>query len=407
MKIAIHQSLEYLKRTPSRSMLMIALMSLASMVFLMQQALGIGFGERVQSVFQYELMPLKVMTSVGTSKIWQGLPKYRIILMDRELLEEAKARSLIGQYALIYRKEEAMVTLQTGVTTSNSVLGVSPSFFSILTSQLTPNSFPLTQRTMGERRRWVYITQSFAQENKLYLHDTIEINNIEFTVNGVWDETAIDRFLLFLIGSPKVLIPSSTWLRLWEVEQEMTIVTPPYSDMSDVFFPVLYAFLAKHLKFDASDKYALYTVSDETFTIMLRELIRNIERFFIMTGGVTLAIACLGMINNVLLSVKARRAEIGIRLALGATSQQVGLQVLFENTVLVFVSVLIGITSCAGVLMLLSYFPLPDWVGQPTMSLYSIGVYVVLLLTFTLPLISGMAYRISCLSPRSTMSGVN
>lgn len=73
--------------------------------------------------------------------------------------------------------------------------------------------------------------------------------------------------------------------------------------------------------------------------------------FLISLAGIALITGVLGVANSMLANVSERQREIGIRLAIGATPKDIGIQFLMESVLLaccgVFVGLVIGLVSAA------------------------------------------------------------
>jgi putative ABC transport system permease protein len=69
-----------------------------------------------------------------------------------------------------------------------------------------------------------------------------------------------------------------------------------------------------------------------------------------IVGGMTLLAGVIGVSNIMLITVKERTKEFGVRKALGATPRSVVMMVLMENVVLTLLAGLIGIGFACGAL---------------------------------------------------------
>ena len=73
--------------------------------------------------------------------------------------------------------------------------------------------------------------------------------------------------------------------------------------------------------------------------------------FFTIVGVVTLALGGLGVMNIMLVAVRERTREIGVRKALGATTGNVQRQFFLEGFILTMLSGAIGFARRAGAVL--------------------------------------------------------
>ena len=96
----------------------------------------------------------------------------------------------------------------------------------------------------------------------------------------------------------------------------------------------------------------------DSLAAMLIGLTSKASMGFIIIGIITLLGAAIGLMNIMLVSVTERTREIGIRKALGATSETIKMQFLIESIVICFIGgvfgILMGIIMANGISLYLS-----------------------------------------------------
>ncbi len=117
--------------------------------------------------------------------------------------------------------------------------------------------------------------------------------------------------------------------------------------------------IAPRHNFDPSDREALSMWNTALETVFFNKMISSMREFFIAVSIITLALGGIGVMNIMLISVKERTKEIGIRKALGATSSNVLRQFFSEGLLLTLLSGTIGLGIGIGLCKLINLLPLP------------------------------------------------
>jgi len=127
--------------------------------------------------------------------------------------------------------------------------------------------------------------------------------------------------------------------------------------------------LARRLRYDPEDKEAISMWNTALSTVFFNKMISSMNDFFVAVSLITLALGGIGVMNIMLVSVKERTREIGIRKALGATSGNVQRQFFCEGLFLTLLSGSIGLAIGAGLCALVNLLPLPDRFAGMTITL--------------------------------------
>ncbi len=111
--------------------------------------------------------------------------------------------------------------------------------------------------------------------------------------------------------------------------------------------------LARRKAFDPDDRDAINVWDTSLQTMFFDRMIGAMASFFRVVGLVTLALGGIGVMNIMLIAVKDRTREIGVRKALGATTAAIQRQFFLEGFFLTMISgglgMLIGVALCTAV----------------------------------------------------------
>ncbi len=115
---------------------------------------------------------------------------------------------------------------------------------------------------------------------------------------------------------------------------------------------------ARH-RFDPDDRTAIAMWDTTLQTLMFGRMIAHMNWFFALVSVVTLALGGLGVMNIMLVAVRERTHEIGLRKAMGATAAQVQRQFFLEGFLLTMCSGTIGFVLAVVLCRLVNLLPMP------------------------------------------------
>src|SRR5262249_24405630 len=112
--------------------------------------------------------------------------------------------------------------------------------------------------------------------------------------------------------------------------------------------------------FDPADRQAIAMWDTSLQTLMFGRMIGNMKTFFTVVGVVTLLLGGIGVMNIMLVAVKERTREIGVRKALGATTATIQRQFFLEGFFLTLASGMTGMAVALGLCRLVNLATLPE-----------------------------------------------
>src|SRR6266853_62033 len=148
----------------------------------------------------------------------------------------------------------------------------------------------------------------------------------------------------------------------WVVDSMPEALDARTGRIQDVTWPLekdLRAILARRHGFDPDDKDAVTIWDTSLQTMMFGRMIGHMKTFFTIVGVVTLALGGIGVMNIMLIAVKERTREIGVRKALGATTRNIQRQFFLEGFFLTMLSGGGGMLLAIGLCALVNLAPMP------------------------------------------------
>ena len=146
--------------------------------------------------------------------------------------------------------------------------------------------------------------------------------------------------------------------------------------------------LSKKYKFDPTDENAVWIWDTTDFERMAFYMFLGINIFLGLIGSFTLGVAGLGVANIMFIVVQERIKEIGIKRAVGATKVNILVQFFSETFFIVFSGSMIGFLISCGIIALLGFMPIKEYVGAPELSMEVVAITILVLIT--VGLLSGL-----------------
>ena len=222
--------------------------------------------------------------------------------------------------------------------------------------------------------------QLFGQRN--ILNESITLNGVPYTVVGKIRKknqdsnysgpdnnkifvpfAAMSRDLPRLNTEPGTLSDIIVAPKDWVVALLPRALDERTARIEDIDWPLeqnVRAIIARRHGFDPADRQAIAMWDTSLQTLMFGRMIGHMKQFFSIVGIVTLALGGIGVMNIMLIAVKERTREIGVRKALGATTSVIQRQFFLEGFVLTLSSGGAGMLLALGLCRLVNLLPMPE-----------------------------------------------
>lgn len=253
---------------------------------------------------------------------------------------------------------------------SGETHGVMPEYKTIRNMGLKRGRF-ITQADIDEARRVAVVGGEILKNlfsERVALGERIRIRGVEFTVIG---EMEMKNQSSSYSGrdNKKAFIPFSTARALFSRPFINDFVFQPISaDRHEEAIVEVRTILGRRHGFEADDKDAL-AIWDTV------ESFRNISNLFLaikvllgIVGAITLSVGGVGVINIMLVSVRQRVNEIGVRRAVGAKRADIFSQFFAESLLISLTGGAAGVLAGTGICRLIAGLPLPEGFAPPTVT---------------------------------------
>jgi putative ABC transport system permease protein len=170
----------------------------------------------------------------------------------------------------------------------------------------------------------------------------------------------------------------------WVVDMLPAALSSRTGRIEDIDWPLereVRRILAHRHGFDAEDRDAIAMWDTSLNSLMFGRMVQAMKDFFTIVGIVTLALGGIGVMNIMLVAVRERTREIGVRKALGATTKQIQKQFFLEGFILTMLSGAIGFAVALGLCALVNLLPMPPrFVGMVLTWQAGVGAVATLVL---------------------------
>lgn len=253
---------------------------------------------------------------------------------------------------------------------SGEVHGVMPDYGVIRNMVLRRGRF-ITQADVDEARRVVVIGGEIGQNlfsERIPLGQRIRVRDAEFTVIG---EVEMKNQSSSYSGrdNKKGFIPFTTARAMLSRPYLNDFVFQPVtSEQHEAAIREVREILGRRHGFDPEDKDALAIWDTVESFRSISNLFLSIEILLGIVGAITLSVGGVGVVNIMLVSVRQRVNEIGVRRAVGARRKDIFLQFFVESLMISVTGGLAGVLTGLGICRFIAGLSLPEGFAPPAVT---------------------------------------
>lgn len=301
-----------------------------------------------------------------TSMPYNGLKSERRLRFSESEVELIKNE--VEESRLITARINTRQTITFGSEYgSYEVRGVMPNYFNIEKLIIRPGEGRfINQLDMKEANKVIVLDKKIADllfRNESPLGNYVKVGQIMFKVIGI--NSKKENW-----GGSNAYIPFSASQAIFNPDRKFYQITFTVDGLdtkaaNDSFDESLRALMGKQLNFNPEDRQALWVNNAQSEYVETMKIFGGITFFVTIIGILTLIAGIVGVSNIMLVSVKERTREIGIRKAIGATPFSILKTIILESILITTIFGYIGLFMGIGLTEVINFFMEQSANGQP------------------------------------------
>lgn len=344
-------------------------------------AAGNGLKNGVTSNFSRRAQNSVTLWPGWTSMAYKGLPTNRQIKFDQKDYDLIRNKIPEVEYVSVRLSQRVTLSYEKEYG-SWDIDGVSQDASIINNLKVANGNGRFLNKMDVDNRRKVIVLSPDMKKVLFKDKDPIDQyviadNNIAYQVIGVYDNEDIYD------NNPPGYIPFTTAQMLYNKGYgfrriDFTVVGLPTKEANEKFVEKLRQRMGTLHNFDPADRSALYVRNTAEDMLEAQSIFFIITAFIIVIGIASLLAGIVGVGNIMLITVKERTKEIGIRKAIGATPFSVLKLIIFESilitTVAGYIGIVIGVGITEGISTIMANAPSdgPSIFNDPTVDLSTV-----------------------------------
>ncbi|MBA3462426.1 MAG: ABC transporter permease [Deltaproteobacteria bacterium] len=355
-------------------------------IFVLVALLGLGNGldNGMKKNFARDATNGVWISANKTSQAYGGYDVGRKLMFENADYERARKvdgiEYIAGQHFIRgQRWGSSLVTKRGAKANSFSLDAVHPEAIRLQSHSIAAGRF-ITTGDIQQTRKAAVIGQTvshFLFEGANPIGEWIEIGSVPFQVVGVFSDPGGAE------EERRIYIPISTAQLAFNGGEKVGMLQFTVGDASpeetERIIEQVKGQLADRYNFDPNDRQAVRVQNNIEQFERFRKLFWMISAFIVVIGLGTLAAGVVGVSNIMMIAVKERTKEIGVRKALGATPNSIIFMIIQEAVFLTGVAGLFGLAAGVACTELIGYLELTDFIHNPAIDI-KVGIGATLFL---------------------------
>lgn len=303
--------------------------------------------------------------AINRINLWSGRTSmpYKGLKSERTLQFTSSELDLIREEV----EESRLITARTNTTQniyygeeygSYQIRGVMPNFYGIEKLIVSPGDGRfINHLDMNEKNKVIVLDKRITDllfKDQSPLGKYVKVGQIMFKVIGV--NSKREEW-----GGPNAYIPFTTSQQIFNPGQKFNQITFTVDGLTtkednERFNESLRHLMGRRMNFDPADTQAIWLNNNQSDYVETMKIFSGITMLVTIIGILTLIAGIVGVSNIMLVSVKERTREIGIRKALGAPPSSILKSIILESIIITTIFGYIGLVMGIGLTEIINFF---------------------------------------------------
>lgn len=348
-------------------------------IFIILLAAGQGLRNGAQSQFGNDAANSIWVDGGMTSMPYDGYKTGRVIQLTNTDLFGIKKMQGIDNASAVYRGWESKVLSYKNEHAAFIVRSCASGHQFLENAKLVSGRF-INENDFKEYRKVCVIgipVKKTLFKNEDPLDKFIDVVGVQYKVIGVFNDPGRG-------DNDRIYVPLTTAQRVNNGKENVNVIWASTGNIgiqqSETLAKSIRLSLAKKYHFNPDDKNALGVFNNNVEYTRIMDMLDGIKYFIYVIGILTLIAGIVGVSNIMMIIVKERTKEIGVRKALGASPYSIVSLIIQESVFITFIAGYFGLMAGVGVIELANHFELKgDFFQNPEVDI-SIALYAILLI---------------------------